>query len=97
MLKHDYYECICQADEHRLVVTYFPPDPEWPEEHEIYFNVHLNPEWGFWRRLWMGLKYAFGHHSNQGHFYCTSLEEKDMRRLRAFLNERIGEIDAATN
>jgi len=65
MSKHeDIIICECHSTDHQLVFLY-DDDPAWDR---IYVHVHLSPKRGFWKRLWYGLKYAFGYRSRYGDF-----------------------------
>jgi hypothetical protein len=79
--------CQCMSDEHQFVFT-FDPDNEDVEYQECYLDVHLNPgRRGFWKRLWYGLKYAFGHRSKYGNWDSTIVCVEDARKLRDLLDK----------
>jgi hypothetical protein len=73
-------ECACHTDEHTLRFSYIP-DPDYPE---VYLSIFMD-EWGFWKRLWIGIKYVFGYKCKYGHFGCWTLREKDLDRLIGLL------------
>jgi hypothetical protein len=50
----EYFECQCHSDEHAVTFT-LSLDDEMPE---IYLSVYMDNRRGFWRRLWLGLRYA---------------------------------------
>jgi len=81
-VKHEYIECYCDSEHHLLRFTW-EDDPDWSE---IYVNVHLNYYYGFWKRLWYGIKYIFGHKSSYGQFDCAGLDHKKVKQLRDFCN-----------
>ena len=68
--------CECSSCEHQLVVTWDNDDDE------VYACVHLTSYRGFWKRLWHGLKYAFGHRSRYGEFDEIILRKKDADNLQ---------------
>ena len=53
-MKHEYIECECGTPEHNLRFTW---DPEW---EELFVEVFLSGHYGFFKRLWFGIKYIFG-------------------------------------
>ena len=68
--------CECSSCEHQLIFS-------WDKhENEVYTHVHLVPHDGFWKRLWAGLKYAFGHRSIYGDFDEIILRKKDADSLQ---------------
>ncbi len=42
-----------------------PGDNEFDYD-QLSFEVHLNPSYRFWKRLWMGLRFIFGYRSRYG-------------------------------
>ena len=55
--------CDCGDVNHQIVIEWFEEDGEF----EIYAEVLLKPR-GFWKRLWTGIRYIFGHRSQFGDF-----------------------------
>ena len=51
-------------------------------DNEVYVSVHLSTYHGFWKRLWHGLKYAFGHKSRYGAFDEVILRKEDADNLQ---------------
>lgn len=72
--------CECSSIEHQLVFVRFEDEPEM-----IYMEVHLTTHRNFWKRLWFGLKYAFGHKSNYGAWDEFILEKSSLKEMRKFL------------
>ena len=68
--------CDCSSCEHQLIVSWDNDDDE------VYAHVHLTSYKGFWKRLWHGLKYAFGHRSRYGDFDEIILRKKDADNLQ---------------
>ena len=78
--KKEVFICSCHNVEHQMVVR-------WDEDEEpkmVYCEIHLN-ELPFFKRLWNGLKYIFGHKSNYGHFQEFIFSSKDAYRLQKFV------------
>ncbi len=81
MTKRRIFICSCHSLEHQLAVWYDK------EECAIFVEPHLIAHEGFFKRLWIGLKYAFGYKSRFGHFDETILEGKELKRMMRFLNK----------
>ncbi len=68
--------CECSSCEHQLIVS-------WDNDNnEVFVQMHLTTYKGFWKRLWHGLKYAFGHRSRYGDFDEIILRKKDADNLQ---------------
>ncbi len=79
MSRHeDLILCDCFSTEHLMIFLY-DDDPDWDR---VYVHTHLNPNRGFWKRLWQGLKYAFGHRSVYGDFDEMILRPRDHKKLQ---------------
>lgn len=73
--------CECSSCEHQLIVS-------WNEEDdEVYVNVHLANHGGFWKRLWHGLGFAFGHKSRYGAFDEVILRKEDADNLQRVVDK----------
>lgn len=68
--------CDCSSDEHQMIVRWDNDDKE------VYVSIHLANYRGFWKRLWHGLKYAFGHRSRYGEFDEIILRKEDACNLQ---------------
>ena len=68
--------CDCSSDEHQMIVRWDNDDKE------VYVSIHLANNIGFWKRLWAGLKYAFGHRSRYGEFDEIILRKEDASNLQ---------------
>ena len=68
--------CECSSCEHQMVVSWDDNDDE------VYVHVHLADYKGFWKRLWYGLKYAFGYKSRYGAFDEVILRKEDANNLQ---------------
>ena len=60
------------------------------DDDEVYAHVHLTSYKGFWKRLWAGLKYAFGHRSRYGEFDEIILRKEDAENLQKIVNHLKG-------
>lgn len=80
-MRHVYFECQCESDEHRLVFTLedeeFPNFEDWWEP-ELYVSAYLK-DWEPWyKRLWKGLKYIVGRKTKFGHFDTMLVKREDV-------------------
>lgn len=72
--------CECNSAEHQILFRKFTDEPE-----TVYMEVHLSTNRGFWKRLWYGLKYAFGYKSRFGAWDELILSEKILENMQDFL------------
>lgn len=86
-MKHEYVECACGCGEHLLRFTW-ESDPNWPE---VFVDVRLDHNYSFFKRLWAGIKYIFGHKSRYGQFDEVILDNEQVKQLRDFCNEWLEE------
>jgi hypothetical protein len=75
--------CECNSLEHQLIFWYDE------SEGELYCEPHLTTHKGFFKRLFSGLRYAFGYKSRFGNWDSTILKNSDLKYLRDFLNSNI--------
>ena len=68
--------CECSSAEHQLIIRWDVTD------EEVYATIHLANYRGFWKRLWYGLKYAFGYKSCYGAFDEVILRKEDASALQ---------------
>ena len=73
--------CECHSLEHQLVFWYDE------ESGELYCEPHLVTHRGFLKRLWTGLKYAFGYKSRYGQWDSTIFKEEDLQQLKDYLDK----------
>lgn len=73
--------CGCGSSEHIILF--------WYDEQSkfLYTEVHLTTYHSFFKRLWYGLKYAFGYKSRYGCFDECLFEEEQQKQLYDFLNK----------
>lgn len=69
----EYIECSCHSSEHLIKFAWFEDDPE------LYLGVYLYTYTNFFKRLWIGLKYAFGYRSRFGDWdeFIVNVEDAD--------------------
>lgn len=74
--------CECHSPDHQLTFWY---DEEYDE---LYCEPHLTTHRGFFKRLWFGLKYAFGYKSRYGDWDSTIFKKEDLKKLKKYLDEQ---------
>jgi len=75
--------CKCHSLEHQIIFWYDE------EDDELFCEPHLITHKSFFKRLWCGLKYAFGYKSKYGHWDSTIFKEEDLSKLRSYLDLKI--------
>jgi hypothetical protein len=80
--ENKFFICACHSIEHQ---TYFWKDKELGFE-ELYIEMHLITYRNFFKRLWIGLKYAFGYKSIYGNWDTFIFTKEDEKKLRDYLN-----------
>ena len=73
--------CNCDSIEHQMAFTHNK------EDNEFYCEIHLTNYENFFKRLWIGLKYAFGYKCVYGNWDSFIFKESDLSKLRSYLNE----------
>jgi hypothetical protein len=72
--KVSYLECNCGGGDHVLRFTAC-------DDGDVYIDMALNHYCGFWRRLWLGMRYAFGYRSSYGYFTELMTNKKELRKF----------------
>ncbi len=86
-MKHQYFECDCNSEEHTIRFTWFEDEKD-PDFAHYYMSTTLHQYRSIWKRLWIALKYIFGYECVYGHWDCTSLSKEQSRKLAEFLLSR---------
>jgi len=88
----EFFNCECHCSEHVLRFIFFEdaityPDGSHEEWHDygIYADVFLE-DVSFFKRLWRGIRYIFGHKCKYGHFGCWCMNVNETNKLRALLD-----------
>ena len=75
--------CDCHSFEHQLIFW-------WDEDDKaLYVHTHLVTYRGFFKRLWVGIKYAFGYKCRFGDWDASIFTEANTKILKDFLNNNI--------
>jgi len=78
-----FFICDCHSFEHQLIFW-------WCEEDKVlYVHTHLITYRGFFKRLWVALKYAFRYKSRFGAWDELIFTEESLKKLQEFLNSKI--------
>lgn len=83
IMEEKVFICACNSFEHQAIFWYDN------SEDELYVQIHLETYRGFFKRLWYGIKYAFGHESRFGSWDEFLFRPDDKLRLFKFLNKKI--------
>jgi len=82
-MKKDYptkevFICDCFSNEHQLILCYISGDDELDFDM-LTFQTYLNPTFGFWKRIIVGVRYIFGYKSAYGDWddYVVNHEDCD--------------------
>ena len=78
--------CECNSLEHQVTFWYDE------EDNMLYNEIHLTTNRNFIKRLWYGLKYAFGYKSRYGAWDSTIFKPNDLVKLRRYLSKRIRSV-----
>lgn len=78
LLDEEILVCACHNTEHQLVFTAIDGD--------VFMTVHLIPAYGFWKRIWVAIKYIFGYRCKYGHFDEFLFQAKDAYKLYRLAN-----------
>lgn len=79
-MKEELFICECNDVQHQIVFIDDTEDKDFPC---VYAEILLNPEYNFFKRFWIGVKYIFGHRSKYGYFDEFIFNPKDADRLIA--------------
>ena len=74
--------CSCCSLEHQVAFW------QWKDENynELYINIHLYAHENFFKKLWTGIRYIFGHRSRFGEWDEFIFRQEDLQELKEFLN-----------
>jgi hypothetical protein len=79
-----YIECSCSDASHVVRIS------SDLEDKELVIEVQLQPIYGFFKRIWLAIKYVFGYSNPYGHWDCTLLNRFQVDELiRATLTHKL--------
>jgi hypothetical protein len=67
--------CDCYMSEHQFIII------KDTDNQDVWLEIHLSPTPGFLKRLWAGLKYAFGYRSRYGDFDSILISPEDQASI----------------
>ena len=67
--------CDCHSPEHQFIIIKATRD------QDVWLEIHLSQQPGFFNRLWIGLKYAFGYRSRYGDFDSILVSPEDQAKI----------------
>lgn len=78
--------CDCSTDEHTVRFSYQPEYRDMIPELYIHYQLH---QWrGFWKRVWVALRYIFRRKEIYGYWDVTLINTDNVIQLRDFLNSK---------
>lgn len=93
MIERKLFICECGSLDHIFIISYYKDD----EDKEIYLAPHMNPKYGFLRRLKTAFKYIFKMENRFGsQFDEVILNVYKVKELRDYLNEFLDEESSET-
>ena len=84
--------CDCSSHDHQMAFSYLPSAFEHDDWVELYVTFHLHSHKGFFRRLWRGIRYAFGYRSRFGEWDELVLFADDADEIARFLGAYAAEV-----
>jgi hypothetical protein len=70
-MNRTYFECSCKSPEHTIHAEFWDEEPKM-----LCLYVNLTKE-VWYKRIWKGIKYIFGHQCRYGQFDEFIIEKKD--------------------
>lgn len=86
--------CECHSPDHILQFSHME---RMDGDQICWTQVQLRQHRSFWQRLVVAVKYIFGYECRYGHWDCTSIELKQGKSLRDYLNRAIEAKEADGN
>lgn len=84
-MKYDTSEifvCDCSDVSHNIIFQLW----EWGDDPpELCVHVNLSDYPGFWKRLWLGVRYIFGYKSKYGQYDVMTIRPEDVPRMKKLL------------
>ena len=80
--------CECGLAEHQFVLSMY----DWEDEIEVYLEPHLSTYRNIFKRIWVALRYVFGHRSRYGEWDCVLLGKEQLQQMGLFIDEALDYI-----
>lgn len=81
-MKQESFICECENPKHLIIFSYSDDEIS----NDVYMTVHINPCYGFWKRLVHAMRYLFGHKSKYGDFDTFIFKSEDADRLQKIVD-----------
>ena len=80
-----YINCICHSPDHLIKLQIL----DWKKDQvlqdvDLVVSVHITLEASFFRRIWIAIKYIFGHYSQFGEFDEILLDDNKTEEMIEF-------------
>lgn len=72
--------CDCGSVEHQIIIQ--KEEGNEISEKEVYLQVHLKTYRSFFKRLYVGFRYAFGYKSRFGDWDCIIVSKQNYKPLK---------------
>jgi len=76
------FVCACHSLDHQVTFWYDEDD------EQLVTEVRLITHKGFFKRLWVGITYAFGYKCRYGNFDQFIFNDNDLIELRKFIDKK---------
>lgn len=73
--------CKCESPEHQILFRWWDDC----DNGDVYMEILLNPEYKWWKRIWIAIKYIFGYKCKYGMFDEIILDKKDIPKLEKII------------
>jgi hypothetical protein len=82
-----FLNCICHSPSHIIKLQIY----NWQKNNissdiDLSVSVHISPEQSIFKRIWIAIKYIFGHQSEFGEFAEILLDESKTKEIKEFLD-----------
>jgi hypothetical protein len=99
-MRPEYFECACYSPDHTFRFTINDVAIETSDDIDLLLEVQLNEYPGFFKRIWVAIRYIFGYKCRYGHWDCAIVRSEDVERLEQVLQtykqlKEIGVVDVA--
>lgn len=77
-----FIRCECNSSEHQFTIAYSND-----KDDEFYLTTHLTTYHHFFKRVWIGIKYAFGYKCRYGNFDTVIISRIESKRIIEYLTQ----------